>query len=624
MVRYYEYIPRMELHNREAGSTKLFSYDYARMTIRGDTDTGISTYHLTMLRNAWVDQYLHQIGDILYESSVPIPGQDPIACIITDVVATNGGQVYEIDAVSVASVLQRTQSQLQLTNTTSAAIVQALAAEAGYHYYHYGGTSRNYAEWDSRGIPVWDAVRRFCAGENCYASIYNNNYSDPTMSYSPPRHTLVVRPVPSTSSATLTTGHEIISEPEWSEDDKNIVNDLVLQCKGFTRSFADSSAYRDTASAAKYGLCSRRISRLDIDNTADADAFAAGVITKLATPKTVCKATVASHTHSYAELGNEYVIVRPHAIGELYTVVDEINGRTQNLLLKSYNYDSNRDVYEATFAEPNVDLQAYINDQSARINDLENQVGKNILSGDVSSHHHSADRDLANSTGALTVGKGGTGQTSLTSGSFLKGNGTGAVALRTPAQVLSDIGAAPADTLQKAYPVGAIYISTKSTSPAALFGFGTWAAFAQGRVMVGVGTSDQAFAAGATGGASNHILTAAQMPGHTHPFTPSGTVGAHQHSVSMGMGGAHTHDIQGYNPGGQMPDRAQVGGGTQANGIKTGGVALSAGSHNHSTSVSNVAPSFTGTAGTTGSTGSGGGHNNLQPYIVVYMWERTA
>ena len=56
-----------------------------------------------------------------------------------------------------------------------------------------------------------------------------------------------------------------------------------------------------------------------------------------------------------------------------------------------------------------------------------------------SDHNHAAS-DIT--SGTLSVSRGGTGKSTLTSGSFLKGNGTNAVTLRTPAQVLSDIGAA--------------------------------------------------------------------------------------------------------------------------------------------------------------------------------------
>lgn len=53
---------------------------------------------------------------------------------------------------------------------------------------------------------------------------------------------------------------------------------------------------------------------------------------------------------------------------------------------------------------------------------------------------------MTNVTGTLGVANGGTGRATLTSGSYLVGNGTGAVTLRTAAQVLSNIGAAPAYT----------------------------------------------------------------------------------------------------------------------------------------------------------------------------------
>ena len=76
--------------------------------------------------------------------------------------------------------------------------------------------------------------------------------------------------------------------------------------------------------------------------------------------------------------------------------------------------------------------------------------GKKAADFAAASHNHAAS---AINSGTLSsdrlptvpVSKGGTGLTTLTSGSFLKGNGTSAVTLRTPAQVLSDIGAAASD-----------------------------------------------------------------------------------------------------------------------------------------------------------------------------------
>ena len=122
------------------------------------------------------------------------------------------------------------------------------------------------------------------------------------------------------------------------------------------------------------------------------------------------------------------------------------------------------------------------------------------------------------------------------------------------------------------YPVGSIYTNAEvSTNPATLLGFGTWAAYAEGRVPVGKASSGTFDTLNATGGAETHTLSIAEMPSHNHSISPTLTRGS-------GTDG--------------NPDVAS-GGGNQG-----------------SYSISN--------------TGGGGAHNNLQPYIVVYMWKRTA
>lgn len=123
----------------------------------------------------------------------------------------------------------------------------------------------------------------------------------------------------------------------------------------------------------------------------------------------------------------------------------------------------------------------------------------------------------------------------------------------------------PTSLLQTVYPVGSIYTSTVSTNPATLFGFGTWVAFGAGKVMLGAGGG---YSAGDTGGEATHQLTTAEMP-------------------------AHNHDIATY----------------------TGGV--------YSSSLSAGTASPVGT-GVTAAKGSDVPHNNMQPYIVVYLWNRTA
>ena len=123
--------------------------------------------------------------------------------------------------------------------------------------------------------------------------------------------------------------------------------------------------------------------------------------------------------------------------------------------------------------------------------------------------------------------------------------------------------------LASIYPVGSIYMNaTSSTNPATLIGFGTWVAFGAGRVPVGIDATDTDFdTAEETGGAKTHTLTVDEIPAHTHSVPNSGS---------------------------------------QNNSFDSG------------TTVGNDV------TGTSGSTGGGSAHNNLQPYIVVYMWKRTA
>jgi len=144
------------------------------------------------------------------------------------------------------------------------------------------------------------------------------------------------------------------------------------------------------------------------------------------------------------------------------------------------------------------------------------------------------------------------------------------------AEVRTLIGAAEASsavTLLTVYPVGAIYMSvSNSTLPGDLFG-GTWASIGQGRMLVGFDdateNADTDFTtAEATGGSKTHTLTVNEMPAHTHSMTIENTRGS-------GSSGAADGD----------------------------------------SSFSTV---------NTSSTGGGAAHNNMSPYLVVYMWKRTA
>lgn len=66
--------------------------------------------------------------------------------------------------------------------------------------------------------------------------------------------------------------------------------------------------------------------------------------------------------------------------------------------------------------------------------------------------------------------------------------------------------------LDRIQPVGSLYFSTNSTSPASLFG-GSWEAYAPGRTLVGV---DEKHPLNSTGGAATHTITQQELPPHVH------------------------------------------------------------------------------------------------------------
>jgi len=143
--------------------------------------------------------------------------------------------------------------------------------------------------------------------------------------------------------------------------------------------------------------------------------------------------------------------------------------------------------------------------------------------------------------------------------------------------------------LQLLYPVGTIYTnSSVSTNPATLLGFGTWTAFAAGRVMVGFNSSNALFdTAEETGGSADSVVVS-----HTHTAT------------STDSGHAHTFPYQ---------NSSTPGGGSAINTV--------AGGNSGSTSTASGNASITTTIASAGVSAT---NTNYQPYITVYIWKRTA
>ena len=150
-----------------------------------------------------------------------------------------------------------------------------------------------------------------------------------------------------------------------------------------------------------------------------------------------------------------------------------------------------------------------------------------------------------------------------------------------------------AEIMLTLYPVGAVYISANSTSPASLFG-GTWEQI-KGRFLLATGEADQNSdiyfgqiaggwnaVVGSTGGQDYHTLATYEMPSHSHD--------------SIAVNGDKAYKIL-YGAGGD--------------------ITTSAGTINY-TSGSGVFELMTATAG------GGQPHNNMPPYLSVYMWKRVS
>ena len=139
--------------------------------------------------------------------------------------------------------------------------------------------------------------------------------------------------------------------------------------------------------------------------------------------------------------------------------------------------------------------------------------------------------------------------------------------------------------LDNVYPIGSIYMNVNSTNPGTLFG-GTWEQI-QGRFLLGMSSS---YPAGSQGGEASHTLTTDEMPSH-----------GHNPANEAGYSGFITNSKKAFSIGDM---------GSQSGSGRYYPYASAAFDISRNT--------------LTGTTGGGKSHNNMPPYLSIYIWKRTA
>lgn len=200
----------------------------------------------------------------------------------------------------------------------------------------------------------------------------------------------------------------------------------------------------------------------------------------------------------------------------------------------------------------------------------------------------------------------------------------------------------------QAFPVGSVFISVVSTNPATLLGYGTWSAFGTGRMLVGIDSGDTDFdTVEETGGAKTKTIAQANLPNIS---TGAGTAHGHTQDSHNHTQDAHTHTQNSHNHTQdahvhtQQRNNTTTGansGWTTAFDTSSSSPQADSGTGTGSTTATNQAATATNqnaTATNQATTatnqnesshthslgGSGTALNVVNPYIVVYMWKRTA
>src|SRR3990167_3966536 len=151
------------------------------------------------------------------------------------------------------------------------------------------------------------------------------------------------------------------------------------------------------------------------------------------------------------------------------------------------------------------------------------------------------------------------------------------------------------------YPVGSIYTSVVSTNPGTLFGTGTWAAFGAGKVMVGLNSGDTDFDVVEETGGAKTVQSSAQ----TFAGNASTVIVNHVHVQNYGTPAT-----------GNFTTSAAVDTSSGGTGGSAGPAATAVSTANPTGGAANYTPAGTNTPGAATSV--------VQPYIVVYLFKRTA
>ena len=154
-------------------------------------------------------------------------------------------------------------------------------------------------------------------------------------------------------------------------------------------------------------------------------------------------------------------------------------------------------------------------------------------------------------------------------------DGSSAKTIDITAATPAAVKAAIAEAKLAAWPIGSIYMTVSNTSPESLFG-GTWERISE-RFLLG---ASGGFPAGATGGEFTHKLTQSELPNYSLSVTNGSNV------IRSKTGSYADAYVQ-----------------TQSSGW---GI-----------------PNWESKTVTVASGGSGKAHNNMPPYLAVYMWKRT-